>query len=138
MKITHLRVFLDIEIVLHISSDTETVYGVNCYHFWSCWSLEYMKFDHCLFRSSYDSKLTKSHLKHHILSEQYLLSYHDKCSCRWSDISDIKLCICIFLIWPRFLVIWTLSFLIDVLDFTMASADEAFTYYNIIRRRMPS
>lgn len=125
MEVAHLRVFLDVEVVLHVSSDAQAISGINCYHLRTSWSLKDVKLNHSLLGSSDDSELTKAHLEHHVFLEVDFLSDHDECSSCASNISDIELSSISAVVFIRLL-------LRNVFDLAVTPGDKAFTDDDII------
>lgn len=140
MKVAHLRILLNVESIVHISSDAQA-HCINSDHPISLWSFEYMQLDYILLRRGDNSELTKSHLEHHVFSKENLLSHHDKCTSSRSNISQVEL---------RRLMIdhWTLLVIsnllvciqhrVNIFYLTVSSADEAFRYHNVIACWMSS
>ena len=90
MEITHLRVFLNIERILHVSPDRQSR-NVNCDNAVSLWAFKDMKLNQITFTCCDDSKFTEPHLEHHILTQEDFLSNHDKNSSGGPDISKIEI-----------------------------------------------
>ena len=90
MEIAHLRVFLNVESIVHISSNTKTKV-VHSNHPISRRSFEDMSLDNIIFASCHDSELTQPHLEHHIFFQKYLLPDHYESSSGRAYVSQVEL-----------------------------------------------
>ena len=76
VEVAHLRVFLDIKVVLHVSANAQSISGIYSDHPGSCWPFEHMQFNQVFLGSGYNSEFTKAHLKHHVFSQLDFLPDH--------------------------------------------------------------
>jgi hypothetical protein len=132
MKVAHLGVFLDVKAVLHISSDTQPLIGINSDHSASSRTFENMQLDYALFACGHDPEFAESHLEHHVFPQKNFLAHHYKASSCRPNVSDEKLgC-------HRLFGIGVIGTVLVVLDFTVPSAHEAFAYHDVVARWMSS
>lgn len=82
MKVAHLRIFLHVETVLHVSTDGQSVNLVHGYHTIALGTLKYVQLDDGFLGRDDDAELRQTHLEHHVLFEEYLLTNHDERACR--------------------------------------------------------
>ena len=80
MVVRHLRVILNTEGVILVSSYSQTQF-INSDNPVSSWSFKHMKLYHVILRSLNNSELTETHLEHHIRFEEHLLPDHHKTPC---------------------------------------------------------
>lgn len=129
---------MHVKIVLHVSADAQTVHSVDWNHLLASWTLKNMQLNHRFLARRYNPKLTETHLKHHIFPQQNLLPNHDEGTSRRADVSDVELGD-VACSWRSAADLAGLGGIRgEVLDFTMASADEALTDNDVVARRMPS
>ena len=89
-----------------------------------------MKLDNIVLACGNYSELTEAHLKHHIFSQEYFLSNHDKCSGGRPDISEVELASA--LRWRL------LAVLLDVFYLTVAPTDKALRDDDVVACRVPA
>jgi hypothetical protein len=123
MEIAHLWVILYTKRIIWISSNSQSIF-IYSNNPVSRRSFKHMQFNQTLFRCLHYSKLTQSHLEHHVLLQHYFCSHHQERASSWPNVSHEE---------PWLVLVWILW---TKLELTMTSRNKTFWYHNVIWCRM--